>query len=235
MTVEKVMLLSDGHFTIDMGMLVYGKMAYYGQKYRAALKPLYIETEDDRILIDTGIGPADTKPAQFMKAEKDPALEDSLHAQDLHPDDITMVINTHLHMDHCGWNRMFKCAKFYVQREEWNYAQNPHRFQQAAYFQDYFKGLEFEFLEGSTTVVPGVSVVATPGHTPGHQSVVVETKDRRTYIYCGDVAPIPENIDRRKIVGVLHDPVQALESIDRLRDMEGKLIYSHDKDQMTLS
>jgi glyoxylase-like metal-dependent hydrolase (beta-lactamase superfamily II) len=88
-------------------------------------------------------------------------------------------------------------------------------------------------VSGKKEILKDVWVIPTPGHTPGHQSVVV--KGREKYVYCGDVCPLRENYEMRNIVGVLHDPVQALESIDKLRKLGGYPIFSHENQQMTLT
>ena len=233
MAVKSLKLLSDGFFTIDKGLLVYGKTQYYGQKYRAALKPLLIECDDQRILVDTGMGNPPEKYARFYAHEKNPSLPDSLKTAGLSTDDISIVINTHLHLDHCGNNSLFGNARFLVQAVELEYARNPHRFQKSGYVNEMFDAVKYETISGEKMICNGVRAVPTPGHTPGHQSVVVEMKDRK-YIYCGDVAPIRENIEQMSIVGILHNPVQALESIDKIIALNGICIYSHDSEQLAI-
>jgi glyoxylase-like metal-dependent hydrolase (beta-lactamase superfamily II) len=87
-------------------------------------------------------------------------------------------------------------------------------------------------LKGRYTIEDGVEIVPTPGHTIGHQSVVVKWKDRNI-VYAGDAAPLPENIEKRNITGMIYSAAKGLESIDRLRRIENSVfIYSHDNDQM---
>lgn len=231
--IKKVKLLTDGHFEIDMGMLVYGKAPYYGEKYMAALKPLLVVTDSDNILIDSGAGELPEKYRKYQKIVRKVGLVDSLKSEDLSPDDISMVINTHLHFDHCGGNRLFSKAKFFVQKMEWEYAPDPHRFAKGGYVKDYFMPLNFELVEGKDEITAGVSVIPTPGHTPGHQSVIIND-GKQKYIYCGDVAPLEENLKKRNIVGIFYNPVQALKSIDKVRAYDGIFIYSHDRDQTTI-
>lgn len=234
MAIEKLKLLSDGYFGIDKGLLVYGKAKYYGEQYMAALKPLLIITETERILVDTGIGQIPEKYRKYYTIDHDRTLEMSLAEEGLKPQDITMVINTHLHFDHCGNNIIFKNAKFLIQQTELEYAHNPHRFQKGAYMKLLFDIGKYTIISGETEPVPGVKIIPTIGHTPGHQSVVIENYNGKRYIYCGDVAPLKENLDDRNIVGVLYNPVEALEAIDKLREIEGEYIYSHDNEQMTI-
>lgn len=233
MAVKSIRLLSDGFFTIDKGLLIYGKTQYYGQKYRAALKPLLIDCDDHWILVDTGMGKVNEKYAKFYHLERAVTLEDSLQSVGLCPKDISVVINTHLHFDHCGNNVLFSDAEFIVQEEELKYARNPHRFQKNGYLTQQFDIVEYTTVRGEKTVCDGVRIVPTPGHTPGHQSVLIDLDDKK-YIYCGDVAPVKENLEERNIVGILHNPVQALESIDKLLSLKGIYIFCHDNEQTSL-
>lgn len=236
MTVKSLKLLSDGYFELDMGMLVYGKTPYYGKKYMAALKPLLIRTESDNILIDTGMGDLPEEYVPYYKPDRQYKLDQSLSDEGLAPEDISLVINTHLHVDHCGNNKMFKNAKFVVQKNELEYAKNPHRFLKGGYIKDLFDGLNFTLISGDVEIIPGINVILTSGHTPGHQSVLVDAKEAlgKTYIYCGDEAPLEENLQKRNITGILYSQVQSLAAIDRLRGFDAEYIYSHDRTQLEL-
>ena len=228
----KVKLLSDGYFTLDKGLLVYGKTIYYGKEYKAALKPLLIQTEEEIVLVDTGIGELPEPHSKFYQVDRAQTLVQSLKNEGLNPEDVTAVINTHLHMDHVGNNKLFCNAKTIVQKAESDYAYNPHRFQRAAYIQDFLEGLDFITVEGDYTFSDTIDIVSTPGHTPGHQSVVVHGD--KDYIYCGDIAPLRENLEKRNIVGVLYNPVDALKSLDQLRALKGVHIFAHDNEQMSI-
>lgn len=237
MGIQNIKLLFDGYFELDMGMLVYAKTPYYGVKYMAALKPLLIQTDAENILVDTGIGDLPEEVKKFYKPDRPQTLAQSLAAEDLAPDDISVVINTHLHVDHCGNNRLFKNAKFIVQESELEYAQNPHRFQKGGYIPELFDSLAFSTVDGDCEVLPGISVILTGGHSRGHQSVLVDATDSasgKKYLYCGDEAPLQENLEKRNITGILYSQVKSLEAIDRLRSIEAEYVYSHDRDQMQL-
>jgi glyoxylase-like metal-dependent hydrolase (beta-lactamase superfamily II) len=237
MTVKALKLLSDGYFELDMGMLVYGKTPYYGKKYMAALKPLLIQTDSDNILVDTGLGDLPEEFKKYYTIDRTQTLDKSLSTEGLTPDDISLVINTHLHADHCGNNRLFKNARFVVQELELKYAQNPDRFLKGGYIKELFDGSEFNTVSGNQEVLPGISTILTAGHTPGHQSVLVDatnTSLRKKYIYCGDEAPLEENLLKRNITGILYSQVKSLAAIDRLRGYEAEYIYSHDREQLNL-
>ena len=116
-----------------------------------------------------------------------PELDEDWHPffdATLIPRDVSVVINTHLHFDHCGGNRLFPGVPIYVQRVEREAAREP-----GYTIPEWvaFEGATYVELEGAAEIVAGVRVLPTPGHTPGHQSVVVETDDGPVVV-AGDVA-----------------------------------------------
>jgi N-acyl homoserine lactone hydrolase len=121
------------------------------------------------ILVDTGVG----WPTELVKEWKvvNRHAADALAEHDLSPADVRIVINSHLHFDHCGQNAVFKHAPFYIQRSELARARKEAG-PTAEWFD--FAGARFELLDGDAEIAEGVRVVATPGHTVGHQSVLVE-------------------------------------------------------------
>src|SRR5438309_1903860 len=121
------------------------------------------------ILVDTGIG-SETERLRDWRLVSVQAGE-ALAEHGLHPADVKLVVNTHLHFDHCGQNIVFRHAPFYVQRGELERA----RAEETAVHDWFdFAGARFELLEGDAEVAAGVRVVATPGHTSGHQCVIVD-------------------------------------------------------------
>ncbi|HXW46847.1 MAG TPA: N-acyl homoserine lactonase family protein [Streptosporangiaceae bacterium] len=124
------------------------------------------------LLVDTGVGGPQQWLADWRVVNR--SVADALDELGMTPGDIGLVINTHLHFDHCGQNAVFKNAAFYVQRRELDRARRESP-QLADWFD--FMGARFELLDGDTEILPGLSVIATPGHTVGHQSVVVRTAD----------------------------------------------------------
>jgi N-acyl homoserine lactone hydrolase len=228
-------LLSDGYFTLDKSFLVYTK--YQGQIYEAALKPLLITDGKEKILVETGIGdlPEAYRKFHTVKRKPDQALRAQLQKHGIKPEEITLVINTHLHFDHCGNNALFSNAKFYVQAEELRYAYAPDRFQKAAYLRKFFDAsLDYVLVRGKHQLTDNIILVPTPGHSIGHQSVLIKGA-RKNYVYCGDAAPLRENLEKRNIPGVLYRADQALKSIDKLRSIKNAVyIYSHDNEQLQI-
>ncbi len=230
-----VKLLTDGYFTLDKSFLVFGK--YQGIKYKAALKPLLVRTEKETIILDTGIGTLPAKYQRFHEVirSKEEELRYSLRKAGIQPGDVTLVVNTHLHFDHCGNNRLFPNAKFLVQTDEIRYAYYPDRFMKISYLRSFFdQEAEYLPVRGRYVAEDGVELLPTPGHTIGHQSVVVRWKNRNL-VYAGDASPLPENIEKRNIPGMIYNTSQGLESIDALRRIENPIyVFSHDNEQLQL-
>ena len=138
------------------------------------------------VLVDTGVGGPQHVLDDWRVVNR--SVADALAELDMSPADIGLVINTHLHFDHCGQNAVFKHAPFYVQRAELNRMRRD-----SADLYDWFGFMDarFELLDGDAEVLPGLEVIATPGHTEGHQCVVVRGDDAEFDLLIGDAAYTP--------------------------------------------
>ena len=114
------------------------------------------------VLVDTGVGGPPQVLTDWRVVNR--SVADALAGLDMTPGDIALVINTHLHFDHCGQNAVFKHAAHYVQRAELERAK---RESPELYDWFGFMNARFELLDGDADVLPGLSVIATPGHTVG--------------------------------------------------------------------
>lgn len=133
-----------------------------------------VQTGDRKnILIDSGI-PADyTPPAGMPPAEHEKNVLEHLTDQGLHPDDIDILVCTHFDVDHAGYHDAFTKAELIVQRTHYELALSGHpRFAAARAHWDH-PALRYRLIEGETELVPGLTLIETSGHTPGHQSVLV--------------------------------------------------------------
>ena len=181
------------------------------------------------ILVDTGVGYPDELVKEWRVVNRHAA--DALSQHDLSPADIRIVINTHLHFDHCGQNAVFKHAPFYVQRDELERARKEETLT-AEWFD--FAGAKFELVDGDAEVAPGVRVVATPGHTVGHQSVIVESDDGSAVMigdaaYTVDIYEAGDDADLSKWPGQHADRGSWSESLRRLREMRPHEVhFCHD-------
>ena len=145
-------------------------------------RPVYvhvIDHPDGRVLVDTGL--TELHPAV---ADMDPQLH-PLSAQDVDLAAVDIVVNTHLHFDHCGGNHLFAGKPVYVQRRELDDARRQDDYTIREWLDA--PGVQYEAVEGELELLPGVRLVPASGHTPGTQVVVVETGERRVVI-AGDVA-----------------------------------------------
>jgi glyoxylase-like metal-dependent hydrolase (beta-lactamase superfamily II) len=138
------------------------------------------------VLVDTGVGGPDRLLSDWRVVNR--TVTGALADLDMTPGDIDMVINTHLHFDHCGQNAVFRHAAFYVQRAELRRAEREAR---ELYDWFGFMNARFELLDGDAEVLPGLSVITTPGHTVGHQCVVVRSGDRAPDLLIGDAVYNP--------------------------------------------
>jgi glyoxylase-like metal-dependent hydrolase (beta-lactamase superfamily II) len=133
---------------------------------------------DGVVLFDTGIGFGNEEiEAAYHPVVRD--VPDLLRACDIELEDVTALAVSHLHFDHCGQNRAFPERPIHVQAAEYEAAQH------ADYtIRDWldFPGARYELVRGEAALLPGVSLVPTPGHTPGHQSMLVDAADGRTAI-----------------------------------------------------
>ena len=157
--------------------------------------PVYVHVIDHprgRVLVDTGL--TELHPAV---ADMDPRLTPvDEWAVDL--DGIDMVVNTHLHFDHCGGNHLFAGRPIYVQRQELDDALGEEEYTIREWVEA--PGVRYVPVEGDLELLPGLLLLATPGHTPGSQVVLVETDDGRVVI-AGDTAVFPGDLDEPRTEG----------------------------------
>jgi N-acyl homoserine lactone hydrolase len=176
------------------------------------------------VLVDTGVGGPEGLLSDWRVVNV--AVAGALSVLDLSPADISLVINTHLHFDHCGQNPVFKHAPFYVQRAELDRARRESP-DLSSWFD--FTGARFELLDGDTEILPGLSVIATPGHTVGHQCVTVRTGDGSLDLLIGDAAYTPREytgpLDQRLPPGQAADRPSWESSIGRVRSMTPSRVH----------
>jgi N-acyl homoserine lactone hydrolase len=173
----------------DIRPIRFGDVAFEGGRW-----PMYvhvIEHPDGLVLVDTGMLVSHPEIVDF-----DPHFTplDSL----VDPSSVALAINTHLHFDHCGGNRLFTGRPIHVQRVELADARSEEDYTIPEWVD--FPGATYEELDGETQLVDGVRVIVTPGHTRGHQAVVVDTDDGPVVIG-GDVAYHHAELDEPKTEG----------------------------------
>jgi N-acyl homoserine lactone hydrolase len=181
------------------------------------------------ILVDTGVGWPDEIVKEWKVVNRRAA--DVMAEHDLSPADVHIVINTHLHFDHCGQNAVFKHAPFYIQRQELERARREET-AIAEWFD--FAGARFELVDGDAEVADGVRVVATPGHTVGHQSVMVDMPDGSALMigdaaYTSEIYRDRDDADLKRWRGQYEDRDAWSQSLGRLHDMQPHAVhFCHD-------
>lgn len=210
------------------------------------LRSLLIETDEQRILVDTGYGDKlSDKARSHISLTGERRLLGSLEKLGIGPLDIDLVINTHLHDDHCGGNTYynengelvptFPWATYCVQRLELADAMFPNERTRATYRDENFKPLEqagqLRVLWGDTRLTDQIRVVVTPGHTRAHQCIVVESQGR-TAMFMGDVASWPIFMERLAWVPAYDvEPLVSIETKRRLAhwaiENQVLLIFEH--------
>ena len=132
-----------------------------------------VNAADGVLLFDTGLGPPHEAIDPVYRPRRND-LSALLLREGVSLSDIDVIVNCHLHFDHCGGNFLFPHARFVVQRTELEEARKP-GFTVREWFD--FDGVQLEVVDGNHSIWPGVQVVATPGHTSGHQSLVLNTNE----------------------------------------------------------
>ncbi len=191
-----------------------------------------IRSHSNVVLVDTGIGVGNRYIDDTFEPQRT-SMIDQLARFGVEPTDVDIVVNSHLHFDHCGNNRLFSHAEFFVQEAELETARKE-RYTIRSWFD--FDGAQINPVRGDLGIIPGISIVPTPGHTPGHQSLVVETDGARVVI-AAQAAFTAHEYRRGGDPDVqAHDGLQRqyVESIARLKLIEAEGVYfSHDATVVT--
>ncbi|HEY1271471.1 MAG TPA: MBL fold metallo-hydrolase [Terriglobales bacterium] len=208
-------ILSDGTYPLDGGAYfgvvpktLWSKKVKADEKNHVAagLNSLLVRTGRQNVLIETGIG--NKLSDKMVRIYGQPAkLLDQLNAAGLAPEDIDIVINTHLHFDHCGWNTLrkgekvtatFPKAKYYVQEGEWQHGRRQLERDRISYISDNYDPLiengQMHMLHGDQEILSGISVKIFPGHTANMQAVIIKSGGRKA-CYISDLIPTTAHIE----------------------------------------
>lgn len=197
----------------------------------------YIEGPSKKILVDAGAEVEQLIAAGFIGLRQVQSLEQGLGKFGLKVEDIDLVIQTHLHFDHTGYAQKFSKAKFLVQQTELNYHRNPPplAIDPRPCSKDLLDALDWEVVDGDYQVEEFVKVLFTPGHTPGTQSVAVDTA-KGTAILVGlcsvDEIFQPTEVFKDTIPvfvpRITNDPMQGYESLLRIKKLADIIIPIHE-------
>jgi glyoxylase-like metal-dependent hydrolase (beta-lactamase superfamily II) len=246
--------LSDGFYISDGGAFfgVVPKVLWQRKvksdeqnRIYAGLNSVLVRTGKQNILIETGIGNKLSDKMRSFYGPKELLLK-NLHAAGAAPEDIDIVINSHLHFDHCGWNTVYKGgravatfpkAKYYVQEGEWRHASRQLERDRVSYMTDNYDPLiasgQMTLLNGAAEIVPGISVAVYPGHTRHLQAIFIRSGGQ-TACYISDLIPTTWHLDITWVMAYDLFPLETIENRKKYykEALPGNwlTIFTHDPD-----
>lgn len=250
----RVHVLHDGLFRLDGGAMfgvvprtLWERRTIPDERNRIALamRPMLVEGDWGRLLVDCGAGDAWTEKERDVFAfDRARTLVDALDELGLSPETIPLVVPTHLHWDHCGGGicesphgpvPTFPNARYLIRQAEWEDATHPHARNRASYRTQDFMPLRdagvVDFFDGDHEVRPGVRVVRTGGHTGQHQIVRIESGGR-TLVFPADLIPTTAHVNDAWIPGYDLFPMETLRVKQQLVrdavDQEHVVVFEHD-------
>ena len=231
----ELIAVSDGVYRLDGGgyfgvvpKVLWERKAKPDEKNRVptGLNSVVVRTGKQTVLIETGIG--NKLSEKMAEIYGQPArLLDNLSAAGIAPDEIDIVINSHLHFDHCGWNTVrrgeqtvatFPRAKYFAPEGEWNYSRNPSARDAISFISANYDPLvesgQMTLLKGGEEIVPGISVRTMPGHT-AHMQAIILRSGRQTACYISDLIPSSAHMDLAWGMSFDLYPLEVIESRKR--------------------
>jgi len=245
-------VFSDGTYYLDGGnffgvvpKVLWEKKMKPDERNRVpvGLNSLLIRDGKHTVLVETGIGnKLDPRMAKIFAPQA--KLMDSLAAAKVAPEDIDVVINTHLHFDHCGWNTVrqgeqvvatFPKAQYYVQEGEWRHGSQQHERDRVSYLSENYDPLiqagKMHLLQGDQELLPGISVKVYPGHTRHMQAVMLKSQGKRA-CYVSDLIPTTAHLDLTWVMAFDLFPLETIESRKRVYECalpeKWLMIFTHD-------
>lgn len=224
--------VSDGHYVADGG-------AFFGvvpktlwerkvkadalNRIKVSCNSLIVRTGEKTVLIETGTG---NKLPEKMKGffQPEEKLVENLHAAGVAPDDVDIVINSHLHFDHCGWNTVYRNgkavatfpkAKYFAPEGEWRHGTLQLERDRVSYISDNYDPLiqagQMQLVKGDCEIMPGVSVVVYPGHTRNMMGVFIRSGGK-TACYISDLIPTTWHLDVTWVMAYDLFPLETIEN-----------------------
>jgi len=214
----ELLTVSDGVLHLDAGS-VFGVtprvmweplVGPLDEEYRLAvgLNCLLVRSQGKLILVETGVGSKTTRVPRGSGVAQAGTLLEDMARQGIRPEDVDIVINTHLHFDHCGGNTIYRDGKLaltfprarhFLQKGEWEEANHPNERTRASYLPENLEPLadsgQLELVEGEAEVIKGVRMLPAPGHT-AHHAIVEVASAGQTALYIGDIAQHPLMLER---------------------------------------
>jgi len=184
------------------------------------------------ILVDTGVDSKEYSRFSPRHFEDVKTISQGLLDFGLNTNDINFIIQTHLHFDHTAFLKNFPNVKKYLQKKELEYALNPHSLFKNLYYKPYFEDVEFELIDGDRNILPGLDVIFLPGHSPGCQGVLVETKMGKVALtgFCCITNNFVQNDNKKTlIIPTYHEnPFLAYESMQKIKQIADYVYPIHE-------
>lgn len=253
-------ILDAGRFRLDGGAMfgvipkpLWEKKIPADERNRIplAMRCLLLRSEERAILVDVGVGDKfDSKFADIYGVDLETHLQTSLSACGISPDEITDVILTHLHFDHCGGATRvqngevvptFGAATYYIQREHWAWACEPNARERASFLPDNFQPLQtagqLQLLDGEGELFEGLRILVVHGHTRAMQLVQVSDGET-TLLYPADLVPTAAHVPLPWIMAYDVEPLRTLEEktriLGRAADEGWLLLLEHDTENAAI-
>jgi glyoxylase-like metal-dependent hydrolase (beta-lactamase superfamily II) len=185
-----------------------------------------VRTGKQNVLIETGIGNKLSEKLKNIYQTQEKLLE-NLHAAGAAPEEIDVVINSHLHFDHCGWNTVYKNglavptfpkATYYAPEGEWKHGSLQLERDRVSYISDNYDPLirsgQMQLLKGAAEIVPGISVEVYPGHTRNMMAVFIRSGGK-TACYISDLIPTAWHLDVTWVMAYDLFPLETIENRKR--------------------
>lgn len=225
---------------IQVGLLELDRsaMTHFKGKGEKIFVPVWCAGATDgvhKVVIDTGIRDIELYKLSEPGASQTPEQKTEVAIKRImgwDPEEVDIVINTHLHCDHSGANGVFKNATFFVQKKEWEEAFNPivpeaPFYDTLCFDRDAVNYFQWEFLDGDAQILPGLCVITTPGHTKGHQSVLLDTEDGVVCV-SGDICNVAENVNGNLEPNIIVQVAETYESFKRIRQFAKYILPGHE-------
>src|SRR5215470_16814110 len=236
MAVLGLYALQNGFMSVPRSVLFYGDFS--AERVQIPIACYLVKTSDAVILFDTGVSPRAVpgllRNDPMARFSEEDLLVHRLDGLGLEPADVDLVVLSHLHYDHAGGVEFFVNSEIVVQKDEYAYAHYPPPFFAPFYYRKNFDlpNHRWRLPDGDTELAPGISILRSDGHTPGHQSLLVELPETGPVILAGDACYWQEHAEHERVPGVVWNPTLALHSIKRLKTLArltgARIFPSHD-------
>jgi glyoxylase-like metal-dependent hydrolase (beta-lactamase superfamily II) len=245
-------LVSDGIYRADGGAFfgVVPKVLWERKiqpdalnRLPVGLNSVLVRTGKTNVLIETGIG--NKLPEKQKRIWETPEkLLENLRLAGVKPEDIDIVINSHLHFDHCGWNTIYRegravatfpKAKYYAPEGEWRHGQLQLERDRVSYISDNYNPLidsgQMQLFNGQAEIAPGISVVPYPGHTRDMNAIFIQSGGK-TACYISDLVPTSWHLDPTWLMAYDLFPLETIENkkkyYERAIPEQWLTIFTHD-------